>query len=148
MNKEKVHRVVSEELSKRLANLQRLLSDTLESTAGETKSTAGDKHETARAMAQLEQEKLGGQIAELGKLQEMIFRIDPQIQHSTIQLGSLVSTSNGHFYLSVGIGIIDVEGQTIFCMTLAAPLGKLLLGKKAGDVLDWQGKKISILDVQ
>lgn len=148
MDKQKVHRAVMEEVSRRVEQLNTLLQDALTATAGETKSTAGDKHETSRAMAQLEQEKLGGQLSELNKLQEVIYRIDPTKQHTTIQLGSLCETSNGWFYLSVGIGAILVDGKQLFCMTPAAPLGKLLLGKKAGDVLDWQGKKIELIQVR
>lgn len=148
MDKQRIHAVVVEEVSRRVTQLNELLQDALIATAGETKSTAGDKHETSRAMAQLEQEKIGGQLSELNKLQETIYRIDPAQVHETIQLGSLVNTSNGWFYLSVGIGGIEMDSTTIFCMTPAAPLGKLLLGKKTGDVVDWQGKKIEILQVQ
>ncbi len=66
--KQKLHSALIEEVEKRSANLQDSLNDALDSTANETKSTAGDKHETGRAMAQLEQEKIGSQIAEITKL--------------------------------------------------------------------------------
>ena len=49
-----------EVLKKRGASLQ-------ESLNSETKSSAGDKHETGRAMVQLEQEKLGQQLQEIEK---------------------------------------------------------------------------------
>ena len=47
---------------KSLLNRQQLLRESLES---EQKSSAGDKHETGRAMVQLEQEKLGKQLHKL-----------------------------------------------------------------------------------
>lgn len=143
--KEIIHSVLLKEIEMRFQSLNDSLKDVLTATADDTKSSAGDKHETSRAMAQLEQEKIGGQISEMNKLQEILYRIDPTQTHSVIQLGSLVQTSNGWFYLSVGIGPISVENETIFCMTLAAPLGKLLFEKKSGDSVEWQGKSIQII---
>lgn len=143
--KEIIHAALLKEIDFRYSNLKRTLKDVLIATASDTKSSAGDKHETSRAMAQLEQEKIGGQISEINKIQEILFRIDPSKTHSTIQLGSLVQTSDGWFYLSAGIGSLIVNKELVFCMTLAAPLGKLLFGKKAGDLIEWQGKSIEII---
>jgi hypothetical protein len=42
--------------------LQQVLADLKESGANETKSTAGDKHETALAMLQIEQANTRGQL--------------------------------------------------------------------------------------
>ncbi|MWD30855.1 3-oxoacyl-ACP synthase, partial [Aquicoccus sp. SCR17] len=54
----------TERLKKSAAALQ-------ESLNSETKSSAGDKHETGRAMVQLEQEKLAQQLVELDRLKEV-----------------------------------------------------------------------------
>jgi len=146
MDKKLVHSHVLTELKRRLDQLQFLLNDALDATAGDTKSSAGDKHETSRAMAQLEQEKIGGQLSELNKLQEVLFRIDPNHISTSVQLGSLIETSKGWFYVSVGIGQITVEGKTIFCITPMAPLCKILMGKIIGDGIEWQGEKIVVLN--
>jgi len=132
------------EVDQRAQNLQDSLIDALDSTANETKSTAGDKHETGRAMAQLEQEKIGSQIAEITKLKEILFRIQPEKSHSKVELGSLVTTSNGIFFISIGIGAFPFEGKNVFCITPMAPVCQLLLGKQAGEQVEWQGKKIDI----
>ena len=146
MDKEAVHSLVLTELKRRFDQLQHLLNDALEATAGDTKSSAGDKHETSRAMAQLEQEKIGAQLWELSKLQEILFRIDPTRISKNIQLGSLVETSKGWFYVSVGIGQIHFEGTSIFCITPMAPLCKILMGKTTDYAVEWQGEKITILN--
>lgn len=147
MNKEIVHRALEKEIDRRIIQLNELLKDAYDSVAGDSKSSAGDKHETGRAMAQLEQEKIGAQLGEMEKLRNIVQRIAPKNSHSMIQAGSLVKTSNGWFYLAAGIGIITVEKNQIFCMTTAAPLGKILIGKKQGDEIEWQGKKIEIQQV-
>jgi transcription elongation GreA/GreB family factor len=148
MDKLKVHRFVEEKIQERIDALQAALNDAMEATSDDSKSTAGDKHETSRAMAHLEQEKLGAQYSEALKLKEMIHRIDPSKENTTVALGSIAETSIGWLYLSIGLGQIDISDEKIFCLTPIAPLGKALLGKKAGDEIDWQGKKIQVLSVR
>ncbi len=142
--KVRLYQALLKEVDQRAQNLQDSLIDALDSTANETKSTAGDKHETGRAMAQLEQEKIGSQIAEITKLKEILFRIQPEKNHSKVELGSLVTTSNGIFFISIGIGAFPFEGKSVFCITPMAPVCQLLLGKQVGEQVEWQGKKIEI----
>lgn len=148
MDKKKVHVVLTLEINHRIKSLNDLLQDAMDTTSGETKSSAGDKHETSRAMAQIEQDKIGRQLFEMQKIKELLARINPDNSSPTINLGSLIETTNGWFFISVGIGAIMVEKETVFCMTLAAPLGKLLYGKKVGDTIEWQGEKIEIMLVK
>jgi transcription elongation GreA/GreB family factor len=143
-----VYSAVESKVKDRLIELQSALNDALAATADDSKSTAGDKHETSRAMAHLEQEKLGLQYAEALKVQELLHRIDPKVKNEKVGLGSLVETSMGWLFLSVGLGQIELKDQKIFCLTPIAPLGKVLIGKKAGDEIDWQGKRIQVLSVK
>lgn len=145
--KVRLYQALLTEVDQRAQNLQASLNDALDSTANETKSTAGDKHETGRAMAQLEQEKIGSQLAEIGKLKETLFRINPEKTSRKIELGSLVVTSTGFFFISIGIGAFPFEGKSVFCITPMAPFCQLLLGKQAGDSIEWQGKNIAITSV-
>lgn len=147
MDKVLVHQTLLDKVHLRINELQLALNDAMEATADDSKSTAGDKHETSRAMAHLEQEKLGIQYAEARKLVEVLQRIDPSSSSPTIRLGSLVETSIGWFYLSVGLGQLKIEGQTVFCLTPMAPFGQLLIGKKAGDQLQWQGKEVVVKNI-
>jgi hypothetical protein len=147
MDKTTVHAVVVQEVSRRMLQLNELLQDAFDATANESKSSAGDKHETSRAMAQLEQEKIGGQLIEMTKLHTILQRIEPTFVSESIQLGSLVETSSGWFYLSVGIGILNVSGTNLFCITPNAPVGKLLVGKKVKDSIEFNGNPTQILQL-
>ena len=55
-------------IAQKSALITRAMSDAKEAANNETKSTAGDKHETARAAMQFEQEKLSGQLIEIDRL--------------------------------------------------------------------------------
>ena len=127
-----VHQQCTTVVLQRINELKAILHEAQEAANNETKSSAGDKHETGRAMAQLETEKLTGQLTEALKLEQALTKIDPNIQHQQIGLGSLVTTNNGIFYLSVGLGKIELEGQTVFVISAVSPIGKLLLNKKEG----------------
>lgn len=70
----------------------------------ETKSSAGDKYETGRAMMQLEIEKQSVQLAEAMKLKHVLSQINPEKTTETIQSGSLVFTDQGNFYISISAG--------------------------------------------
>lgn len=144
MNKQLVHSIITKEVNSRISQLSLILSDALDANSNETKSSAGDKHETSRAMTHLEQEKIAGQLSEMNKLKAIIQRIDPTQLHTKIQLGSLVETSIGIFYISAGIGPIKIENTNVFCMNVAAPLGRELVGKSVNDEIEWQGKKVVI----
>ena len=56
----------------KLQNLNNRIQEVNHALLSETKSTAGDKHETGRAMVQLEREKLGSQLAELEKMENLL----------------------------------------------------------------------------
>jgi len=147
MDKQRVHQALQVKAQARLSDLQAALNDAMAATADDSKSTAGDKHETSRAMAHLEQEKLGVQYSEATKLLEVLKRIDPDTTSPTVRLGSLVETSIGWFYLSVGLGQITIDGASVFSLTPMALFGQVLLGKKAGDTISWQGKDVRIIEV-
>jgi transcription elongation GreA/GreB family factor len=147
MDKTIVHTAVAQEVSRRMNQLNALLQDAFDATANESKSSAGDKHETSRAMAQLEQEKIGGQLIEMTKLHQILQRIQPSFVSDSVQLGSLVETSNGWFYISVGIGVLNIAGNNLFCITPNAPVGKLLLGKKVQDSIEFNGNPTQILQL-
>jgi len=147
MNKEEVHRAVIAHLNNRIERLQLILQDTFDAAAEDSKSSVGDKHETATAMAQLEQEKLTHQINEFLQLQEILSKLNPSIRHSKIEHGSLIETTNGWYYLSIGLGAIKHNNSTVFCMNPLAPIGQLLTGKKAGDNIMFNDKRTAIVKV-
>ncbi|WP_010519539.1 GreA/GreB family elongation factor [Croceivirga radicis] len=127
----------------KLQNLNNRIQEVNQALLSETKSTAGDKHETGRAMVQLEREKLGSQLAELEKMEKVLARIS-ETPNTIGALGSLVVTDKATYYLSISVGQYKGEKHTVYCISTASPIGKLLLGKKAGDCIEFNGKPITI----
>jgi hypothetical protein len=113
----------------------------------ETKSSAGDKYETGRAMAQLEIEKLLSQVAELKKQKQTLDQIDISKSASPIHNGSLVITDQGVFFLSVSIGQIKAGGTSLFCISSSSPIGNKLLGLHKRESFSFNNKTYAVLDV-
>jgi hypothetical protein len=60
--KQKIYNYYLQLINDKVHLLQQVLADLKESGSNETKSTAGDKHETALAMLQIEQANTRGQL--------------------------------------------------------------------------------------
>ncbi len=139
LDKKVVHQEALKVVNAKLAEIQSDFDALQESLLSQTKSSAGDKHETGRAMAQLEQEKLSRQLIETRKTIEGLRKIDPAQSSETIGFGSLVKTDRGYFFLSVGIGQVIIDNSTVFCITAGSPMGQKLLGKCENDSIQMNG---------
>lgn len=116
----------------------------------DTKSSAGDKYETSREMIQQDLDRLQRQLNEAQKDLQTLQSIPslPPATENRVRLGSLVKTDQGLYFLSVGIGKVTCEEQTVFVVSLQSPIGQLLLGKTIGEEFSFQQKTQSILGIQ
>lgn len=130
-------------VNERLQRIQKIIEGIQESLTSETKSTAGDKHETGRAMLQLEREKAGAQLAEVQKLQEILTKITIS-SSDHIRLGSLITTSQADYFISISVGKLSIENKSYYAIAANSPIGKLLLGKTIGDTFSFNGNKILV----
>lgn len=129
-------------VNQRLQTVQETILSNQKALQSETKSSAGDKHETGRAMLQLEMEKAGQQLQGIQLMKETLARINP-IQTNTIaSLGSIVYTSQATYFLSISAGQLVVENKEYFAISISSPIGKLLLGKKKDDIFTFKAKQI------
>lgn len=147
MNKQKLLDHCSACLKKRRQILQNQLKQLQDSLTSETKSSAGDKHETGRAMVQLEQEKLSHQLLELEKSKSILQRVDTLQQTDRVHLGSLVQTDTASYFVAISCDAFQEKGSKVFCISVSAPIAKALLGKKEGEDFTFNGKKHKILKV-
>ena len=128
----------------RITDLELIIKEAQYAANNETKSSAGDKHETGRSMAQLETEKLTKQLGEALKLSELLHKINPQGKHQLIGLGSLVITTNGNFFISASLGKIELNEITYFAISSISPIGQLLIQKKENDSFSFNTKSYVI----
>lgn len=134
-------------IANRRAKVETVIADIMESLEDETKSSAGDKHETGRAMLQIDREQAGEQLREIGKIEEALSKVDVKVKSEYVRLGSVVHTSTSRFFIAVSAGEIKVEERPFYAIALASPMGQLLLGKKKGDVVRFRESEITVTSV-
>ena len=131
-------------VSQRITSAEAAIRMAQESANEEGKSSAGDKYETGRAMAQLEIEKASSQLAEANKLKQALEKISIDKSGSIVNPGSLVITNQGSYFISIAAGKLTVDDETWFAISAGSPLGASLVGKKEGDVVKMMGKEIVV----
>jgi transcription elongation GreA/GreB family factor len=147
LKREALYRFCKSFMEQRLARIQKNIDSLQEALTSETKSSAGDKHETGRAMIQLEREKLGNQLAEAQLLQDLFKKIPLRSSLSQVGLGSVVHTDRQNYYMGISAGELKIDGVSFFAIAPNTPIGKLLLGKVVGDIVVFNSRKIKILKV-
>ncbi len=124
------------------------ISDIQNSLQSETKSSAGDKHETGRAMLQLEREKAGHQLAEVQKLNEILHKIKLEIHHQSVALGSVVYSTQSNYFIAISAGEITINNDKFYAISPSTPMAKLLLSKTVGDCIEFRDTKFTIKEIQ
>ena len=145
--KEKLFKQCEHFVNKRLQTIQNTIASNQKALQSETKSSAGDKHETGRAMLQLEMEKAGQQLAGISLMKETLDKIDLLKTSSKAALGNIIITENANYFLSISAGQLAVAGKNYFAISVSSPIGKLLLGKQNKDEVVFNGNKFIIKEV-
>ncbi len=112
---------------------------------GESKSSAGDKHETARAMAQLEMEKAGQRYNQALPMRLVCRQIRTNLnnpEETVVRLGSLVRSGGKCYFLAISLGMVELNSQKYIVVSPKSPLGAGFIGKTIGEINSFNGEKI------
>ncbi|GAA0871093.1 hypothetical protein GCM10009117_02380 [Gangjinia marincola] len=133
-------------VKKRIQGISHQMKDIQLDITAETKSSAGDKHETGRAMMQLEREKLGNYLAEAEKMQRILQKVNLS-KTSVVSLGSLVVTSGMICFIAVSAGKTVLNNQPVYCISMATPVAQAMMGKGVGASFVINGKTHTIQEI-
>lgn len=142
--KEKVIKKMNEDLTDNYNTIYQSYVDAKDSRDNDTKSSAGDKYETGRAMMQQEMDQAENRLSQIKALKNELNRLPLEESSDDVIPGSLVKTTAGMFFIGVSLGKIEVGDQMIFAISTASPLGKLLHLKKEGDTILFNGQEQKI----
>lgn len=134
-------------LDARKSGYLRELRSVDEAAAGETKSSAGDKYETAREMMAQARNLLSRNLAETEAGLDTLARMAAAPLRSAIGFGSLAETDQGWHLLGASLGEKEIGGIPVRMISLAGPLGAALKGKSAGERFPWRGSEAVVLRV-
>lgn len=145
--KQQLKTACSDILQQRIFNAQEAMQQAQESANSEEKSSAGDKHETSRAMSQLDRDMHAKQEAEAKQEMQLLYRLNADVLNDNVKAGTVVICKDHSFFISLGLGTIQIEQQKFISLSPKAPIAKALDMKKAGDHFLFNGKTIEIMDV-
>jgi len=139
--KQQLHHLCRAYLDSNIQNAEAVIADAREAARNETKSSAGDKYETAREMMQQDIDLNNARLLQLRKQMDVLDRIATDTDSEIIIPGSLVHTAQGIYYISISAGKLLVDGKTYYAISMNSPLGAQLKGKHAGDEFIINGRK-------
>ncbi len=126
---------------------QKAIDEAQKASNDDTKSSAGDKYETGRAMMQQETSRNLVQLNEANKLKVALTIVNPDRISEKAESGSVVITNNGNFYIAVSAGVLTFNNERYFAVSPASPIGLRLKGQKAGGDFKLNDKIYHILKV-
>lgn len=137
-----------EYLSNRKNSIEQELREIVISRNNESKSSAGDKYETGRERIQQEKDKLEGT---LNNLKTQIAVVDKIKKQKTgkhlVNLGSLIKTNKGKFFISIGLGKVKANEQTYFVVSPRSPAGQILINMSVAESKPFQGNELTVIDI-
>lgn len=135
------------DMSATLNRLQDDMDELHQSRQAETKSSAGDKHETGRAMVDQE-------LGQLNQQREKVQRSLVELQRlpigtcDTAQIGAAVEVERMIYFISVSSGKVQTSSsKPVYALSPISPAGQAMLGKCAGETFELNGVKQVILAI-
>ena len=137
LTKSEVIAELDRQLLRKLSYLNTSLNQAIDSRNSDTKSSAGDKFETSREMAQIEIQKIE---TEISKTQQFITDL-------ASKASQLIITDKGAFLISIPFGKVMVNTTEVFCISNSAPITKQLVNTEISANFEYRGVTYNILDI-
>lgn len=131
----------------RITTAQEALSAARAASHDDTKSSAGDKYETGREMMQQEITRNDRLLAEAMDMGQIVKSIAPDKYRQTGGVGAIIETNRGLFFLGPGIGPLQVGNEQVFVISPSSPIGRLLVGCKPQDVINYANRSYVIREI-
>ena len=137
LTKSEVIAELDKQLLSKLSYLTTNLKQAIVSRNSDTKSSAGDKFETSREMAQIE----------IHKIENEILKTQQFITDLASKASQLIITDKGAFLISIPFGKLMVSGTEVFCISNSAPITNQLVNTEISANFEFRGVTYNILDI-
>lgn len=135
ISKEMIFEICEQKLHEKIIYLQKEMSDLMYGLENDTKSSAGDKHETARAMMQIDYEKSLRQLTDANTQMTILKKINHHTDANVISAGSLIYTNHGAIFIAISLGKIKIEQHDVMVISPQSPLAlKFMQAKKSSTI--------------
>lgn len=145
MTKKKILEACKAFVANKIVMAQKGMDEAQASANNETKSSAGDKYETGRAMSQRERDLHARQLAELINAKKTLSTINAEKECGLVELGAVVQTTSHTFFIAASLGQLKVGNEDIMVISAISPIAQAMLGKAKNDSFQWMKNEESIL---
>ncbi len=128
--------------------INRALDDAQSAANEETKSSAGDKYETGRAMKQRESELLVRRLNDAHALQKTLHQIDVSKNCDSVKPGALVTTSMGIFFIAISADEVVIDNEEYCLISQESPIGEAMLHCKAGESFRFRERVVKVIAIE
>lgn len=132
----------------RINEIKTSIADVENSLISDTKSSAGDKYETSREMLQQDLNRYSNQLVIAENDMHVLKNIDPFKSQEVARPGALIQTEQALYFISISVGRLEINEDTVFIISAQSPLGQTLLGLKVGDFINFKTISSRILMIQ
>lgn len=145
--KRRCKQVCVQVLEERIANTKQAIENAQAAANSEEKSSAGDKFETSRAMSHLEKDMHSKQL--LAHMTDMaaLSNVNCHQLHQKIGLGSFVIANQQKYFIAIGVGKQNVEGESVYMLSPVAPLAQKMWQRKQSETFMFNNKTFTIEEV-
>jgi transcription elongation GreA/GreB family factor len=123
------------------------ISDAQDAANSEDKSSAGDKHETSRALSQNTRDLNARILSEIKHDIGIFESIKFNEICDKVNVGAIVITEDNNFFIAVGCGNIYSDEHQFITLSSKSPLVQALLGKEKGSKIIFNNRSILIKEI-
>lgn len=147
MTKKEIVATLKQNISTIYKQLMDELSDISNDSGDNQKNSSGDKHETTKAMADMEAEKLSQSLQRLSIQLEALK--DPGMFENFKKVGNkaLFKANGNYYFVLFAYGKLTVGTETVFVLSPEAPLSLALNGLSTDETSQFNGINFKIESV-
>lgn len=133
--------------------MQQKVLDNLKKTMNEAQQSANeygppkDRYDSYRMQLLRRKDMYGQMLAKALDEYYALEKIDPEQKKDKVEFGAVVITSDQKLFVSIGLGKIILDRHSYYAVSVNVPLCKALAGKMKNDIVNFNDKKITILDI-
>lgn len=106
-----------------------------------------DRYDSYRTQLLRKRDLFGQQLQKIMEQRHLLEKLDPDRKSERVEFGALVITDAQKIFVSVGLGRHHCNDMEFFVISPAVPFFRAMEGKRAGDVFDFRGERIRILEI-
>jgi hypothetical protein len=137
INKKELLSFISALIENRINKSEEIINYIEESIHSETKSTAGDKHDTSRELLHQERNKAAQNLNNQLMKRRTLIQLKNHKYSKKVGFGSLLHTNQGWVFIGLSIGNIEFREEEVLCISPISPFAKALEGADQGECIEF-----------